>query len=56
LINRPQGSLDLWVEMGRLLMGRERRVKTPYMLVMGGDHIYDPSDIKRMLPHIYFKR
>ncbi len=26
-------------------------VKTPYMLVMDGDHTYDPGDIKRMLVH-----
>jgi hypothetical protein len=26
----------------------------PY--VYDGDHTYDPSDIKRMLPHTYFKR
>jgi dolichol-phosphate mannosyltransferase len=26
-------------------------VKTPYMLVMDGDHTYDPRDIKRMLMH-----
>jgi hypothetical protein len=44
------------VEIGELLMGRERRVKTPYMLVMDGDHIDDPSDIKRMFPRTYFKR
>ena len=56
MINRPQGSLDLGVEMGKQLMRRERHVKTPYVLVMDGDHTYDPSDIKRMLPHTYFKR
>jgi hypothetical protein len=37
--------------MGKQLMGRERHVKTPYKLVMDGDHTYDASDIKRMLLH-----